>query len=181
MGFSKISSKISHKFVNKRKNSSSKKGKKTAFRATLPDIQEQQEPGSTGSATITPSTTFKWIEEDERAKMPPLITDDNSEARSESMASSETSATVVSKCPAAAPIKRSHLLCFTAHSTFTRCRNTHHSLPCMTCKRGGFPHLYKCTFCSLRVCRECMGTLNGFPGHSLQMLLQYLGVEVNCH
>ncbi|EFW22188.1 conserved hypothetical protein [Coccidioides posadasii str. Silveira] len=91
--------------------------------------------------------------------------------------SSETGTQIVSKCHVAPPLKRSHFLCFSSHRSFLKTRNTHHSLPCMTCKREDFPHLWRCTFCFLRICEDCFDTLCDMENRSLQKLLETLGVD----
>ncbi|WEW58493.1 hypothetical protein PRK78_003961 [Emydomyces testavorans] len=182
MKFSRLSSKISHKLSTYKKRSSKKESSETC----LPGIQEEQKESAESSGSITPtqSMTCKKEETSEAqsgaAMSPQGELADNVADTPANDNKPAASTEIVSKCPISAPLRRTHYLCFTKHATFQNCSNTHHSLPCMTCKREDFPQLWRCSFCFLRICGDCKDTLCRSKDRPLQKLLEALGIDAEC-
>ncbi|KAJ8065600.1 hypothetical protein OCU04_006276 [Sclerotinia nivalis] len=60
---------------------------------------------------------------------------------------------------AAPPITSQHINCFQSHRFMRRSRNNICPLQCQTCSKGDFEQQWKCTWCCLRVCGDCMAVL----------------------
>ncbi|KAF7879256.1 hypothetical protein EAF04_000453 [Stromatinia cepivora] len=60
---------------------------------------------------------------------------------------------------AAPPITSQHIDCFQSHRFMRRSRNNICPLQCQTCSKGDFEQQWKCTWCCLRVCGDCMAVL----------------------
>ncbi|KAK6360006.1 hypothetical protein TWF696_001127 [Orbilia brochopaga] len=48
-----------------------------------------------------------------------------------------------------------HIDCITRHQVLLPMKNYHHSLPCLTCRRLSTDGMQYCSFCSLRICKDC--------------------------
>ncbi|KAM0127057.1 hypothetical protein ACHAPC_009962 [Botrytis cinerea] len=59
----------------------------------------------------------------------------------------------------APPITSQHINCFQSHRFMRRSRNNLCPLQCQTCSKGDFEQQWKCTWCCLRVCSDCMAVL----------------------
>ncbi|CAD6456052.1 8425489c-054a-4260-ab6b-52e2fac8d182-CDS [Sclerotinia trifoliorum] len=59
----------------------------------------------------------------------------------------------------APPITLQHINCFQSHRFMRRSRNNICPLQCQTCSKGDFEQQWKCTWCCLRVCGDCMAVL----------------------
>ncbi|TEY46362.1 hypothetical protein BOTCAL_0315g00020 [Botryotinia calthae] len=59
----------------------------------------------------------------------------------------------------APPITSQHIDCFQSHRFMRRSRNSLCPLQCQTCSKGDFEQQWKCTWCCLRVCSDCMAVL----------------------
>ncbi|KAL1960802.1 hypothetical protein VTO42DRAFT_6632 [Malbranchea cinnamomea] len=74
------------------------------------------------------------------------------------------------------PLTRVHFSCYHFHRTFVPSRNTHYPLPCMTCLRAndkGAPR-FRCTFCCLRICGDCLRGLVKCKDRSLMAFMEEL-------
>ncbi|OAL56659.1 hypothetical protein IQ07DRAFT_14129 [Pyrenochaeta sp. DS3sAY3a] len=77
--------------------------------------------------------------------------------------------------PAIAP---AHLHCYTNHATTIWSNNSFQPMGCMVCRENSRDRKWACTWCQLRICRECSEELNMVPGRRLEVLLRGKGVEV---
>lgn len=59
----------------------------------------------------------------------------------------------------APPITSQHTDCFQGHRFMRRSRNDLCPLQCQTCSKADFEQQWKCTWCCLRVCNDCMAIL----------------------
>ncbi|KAF7917256.1 uncharacterized protein EAE97_012049 [Botrytis byssoidea] len=59
----------------------------------------------------------------------------------------------------APPITSQHIDCFQSHRFMRRSRNNLCPLQCQTCSKGDYEQQWKCTWCCLRVCSDCMAVL----------------------
>ncbi|ESZ97656.1 hypothetical protein SBOR_1972 [Sclerotinia borealis F-4128] len=59
----------------------------------------------------------------------------------------------------APPITSQHTDCFQNHRFMRRSRNNICPLQCQTCSKSDFEQQWKCTWCCLRVCGDCMAIL----------------------
>ena len=60
----------------------------------------------------------------------------------------------------APPLKSSHFSCYTSHRNMVPSRNVLHPVACMTCGREDAESRWKCSWCCLRACKECMPKLD---------------------
>lgn len=70
--------------------------------------------------------------------------------------------------PAIAP---SQLRCYTKHSTSIWSNNTFQPMGCMICHSNDKDRKWTCTWCRLRICRNCSEELSMVPGRNLEKLL----------
>ncbi|QSZ34956.1 hypothetical protein DSL72_007818 [Monilinia vaccinii-corymbosi] len=59
----------------------------------------------------------------------------------------------------APPITFQHVDCFQSHRFMRRSRNNICPLECQTCSKADFEQQWKCTWCCLRICGDCMAVL----------------------
>ncbi|KAA8568434.1 hypothetical protein MFRU_012g00020 [Monilinia fructicola] len=59
----------------------------------------------------------------------------------------------------APPITSQHLDCYQSHRFMRRSRNNVCPLQCQTCSKADFEQQWKCTWCCLRICGDCMAVL----------------------
>ncbi|KAJ6260783.1 hypothetical protein Dda_5012 [Drechslerella dactyloides] len=48
-----------------------------------------------------------------------------------------------------------HIDCITRHQVLLPMKNYHHTVPCLTCRRLSTEGMQYCSFCSLRICKDC--------------------------
>lgn len=75
------------------------------------------------------------------------------------------------KAPA---ISSTHYNCYQSHSRVFKLPNKHYPLPCMVCKVDNKEQRWKCTWCCLRICTDCMESLKNIEGRTLRVLVQRL-------
>ncbi|KAL8683278.1 MAG: hypothetical protein Q9186_000780 [Xanthomendoza sp. 1 TL-2023] len=67
-----------------------------------------------------------------------------------------------------------HFACYQMHRKMVCSQNVHHSVPCMSCGLEDDEERWKCVWCCLRICRQCMDTLNKDDGRDLVAVLKRL-------
>lgn len=199
MGLSKLPFGLTHKFSE---NSENKKGRlfggrrRSWLKPTSSSIEKSA--GSLGSITSTQSISGKE-EKAPEAKVSPhkgrytsqstnsqgsnnirLADDQNELPLHNRHGFLGANPQVVSTRSAVAPIRRTHLLCYTAHGVMKKASKIRHPLPCMACKGERSPRLWRCTFCYLRICDRCKDALRSFDNNSLQRLLESRGIDPEC-
>lgn len=71
-----------------------------------------------------------------------------------------------------APLRPVHWACYQSHQRMLRSQNANHPVPCMTCRVGDDQVRWKCVWCCLRICGECMERLNKTERRDLKILMQ---------
>ncbi|MCJ1363188.1 hypothetical protein MMC16_002295 [Acarospora aff. strigata] len=69
------------------------------------------------------------------------------------------------------PLTVAHQYCYHAHRTMQFSRNIYAPVPCMTCYLEDQEPRWKCTWCCLRICRQCLGLLENNRGRELAELV----------
>lgn len=69
-----------------------------------------------------------------------------------------------------------HYQCYQSHKYCLKSPNAWHPAPCMTCEVRDSGLRWKCTWCALRVCSECMRVLAA-KGRSLMSLIEWVQME----
>ena len=72
----------------------------------------------------------------------------------------------------APPIEIVHLNCYQQHQFVKRSRNDICPVECMICQKGDMEMQWKCSWCCLRSCGDCMQVLSSIPGKSLKVALE---------
>ena len=72
----------------------------------------------------------------------------------------------------APPLQAIHFACYHAHKRMLCSRNIHHPLPCMACGVEDQKVRWRCVWCCLRICTDCMDCLNKDSGRNLAVLLK---------
>lgn len=72
----------------------------------------------------------------------------------------------------APPLQAIHFACYHSHKRMLCSRNIHHPLPCMACGVEDQKVRWRCVWCCLRICTECMDYLNKDSGRNLAVLLK---------
>ena len=78
---------------------------------------------------------------------------------------------VTTKAPAITSI---HHDCYQSHSRVFKLPNKHYPVPCMVCKVDNREQRWKCTWCCLRICTDCMESLKKIEGRALRVLVRRL-------
>jgi hypothetical protein len=111
---------------------------------------------ASATATILPSYTDPT---------PPVSPADEETARSlqlgkfpyeQPIDSSQSSNTILP----APPLRNPHYDCYTSHRHMVPSRNVLHAVACMTCGKEDAESRWKCSWCCLRACKECMPKLD---------------------
>ncbi|KAL8943602.1 MAG: hypothetical protein Q9216_000967 [Gyalolechia sp. 2 TL-2023] len=77
-----------------------------------------------------------------------------------------------------APLLPTHWACYQSHQRMLRSYNTQHPVPCMACGVEDEQVRWKCVWCCLRICGECMEKLNQIESRDLKALVQEFGSQV---
>ncbi|KAL8827987.1 MAG: hypothetical protein Q9191_002856 [Dirinaria sp. TL-2023a] len=72
----------------------------------------------------------------------------------------------------APPITSIHYSCYQSHSRVFKLPNKHYPVPCMVCKVDNREQRWKCTWCCLRICTDCMESLKKIEGRTLRDLVR---------
>ncbi|PGH18489.1 hypothetical protein AJ80_04459 [Polytolypa hystricis UAMH7299] len=148
--------------------------------------QVNSNPPSVASSSSTPTRDIKPITTVNR---PPIGTITNSPipppptakipqpppptARSETV-SIKSSMKKRQPPPVIPPLTKVHFACFQSHRTFVASKNARYPVPCMTCLKHDKEMRWRCTFCCLRICAECLQGIRKCKGRSLKELMENL-------
>ncbi|KKZ67871.1 hypothetical protein EMCG_06400 [[Emmonsia] crescens] len=72
------------------------------------------------------------------------------------------------------PLTKVHFSCYQSHRYLAASNNAVYPVPCMTCLNDDQLIRWRCTFCCLRVCGECMHTMQKCKRRSLKELMECL-------
>ncbi|EEH33633.2 hypothetical protein PAAG_04683 [Paracoccidioides lutzii Pb01] len=72
------------------------------------------------------------------------------------------------------PLTKVHFSCYQSHRYFAASNNSVYPVPCMACLKEDQLLRWRCTFCCLRICRECMQTIQKCKRRSLKELMECL-------
>ncbi|EEH17486.1 hypothetical protein PABG_00049 [Paracoccidioides brasiliensis Pb03] len=72
------------------------------------------------------------------------------------------------------PLTKVHFSCYQSHRYFAASNNSVYPVPCMACLKEDQLLRWRCTFCCLRICRECMQTIQKCKRRSLKELMDCL-------
>lgn len=81
----------------------------------------------------------------------------------------------------APPIDLTHFNCYQSHRRVFKLSNMHYPVPCMVCKADNTEQRWKCTWCCLRVCTECMEALKKIEGRNLRVVVEALQEKKENH
>ncbi|KAI9877197.1 MAG: hypothetical protein M1830_000529 [Pleopsidium flavum] len=73
--------------------------------------------------------------------------------------------------PAVPPLTTAHSACYHSHRSMQLSRNIYAPVPCMTCYQDDQDLRWTCTWCCLRICRQCLGVLENSEGRALADVL----------
>ncbi|KAL8705782.1 MAG: hypothetical protein Q9201_001128 [Fulgogasparrea decipioides] len=79
----------------------------------------------------------------------------------------------------APPLLPSHFACYQSHQRMLRSQNGWHPVPCMTCGIEDEQARWRCVWCCLRICEQCMDALNKSERRDLKALVKGLSQKVN--
>lgn len=77
--------------------------------------------------------------------------------------------------PVVPPITSAHYACYHSHRSMQLSRNIYAPVPCMTCYLDDQDLRWTCTWCCLRICRQCLGVLESSRGRDLSEMLSAIG------
>lgn len=69
-------------------------------------------------------------------------------------------------------INLTHYDCYQSHFRMIKLPNKHYPVPCMICKVDNREQRWKCTWCCLRICTDCMDSLKSIEERSLRTLVR---------
>ncbi|OJD14297.1 hypothetical protein AJ78_05346 [Emergomyces pasteurianus Ep9510] len=72
------------------------------------------------------------------------------------------------------PLTKVHFSCYQSHRYMAASNNVIYPIPCMTCLHDDQLVRWRCTFCCLRICGECMQTMQRCKRRSLKELMEGL-------
>jgi len=81
----------------------------------------------------------------------------------------------------APPIELIHFNCYQSHRRVLKLPNKHYPVPCMICKVDNTEQRWKCAWCCLRVCTECMDALRKVEGKDVRVLVRALQEKKENH
>jgi len=81
----------------------------------------------------------------------------------------------------APPIGLTHFNCYQSHRRVLKLPNKHYPVPCMICKVDNTEQRWKCAWCCLRVCTECMDALRKVEGKDLRVVVRALQEKKENH
>lgn len=70
------------------------------------------------------------------------------------------------------PLTRAHHHCYHSHRSMQLSRNVYAPLPCMTCYREDQEPRWKCSWCCLRICRQCLEHLENSRERTVSDILR---------
>lgn len=75
------------------------------------------------------------------------------------------------------PLTSLHYSCYQAHRSIAMSRNIFYPVPCMTCHVVDREVRWRCTFCSLRICANCVEGLRACQRRSLKEFMETLATS----
>jgi hypothetical protein len=72
------------------------------------------------------------------------------------------------------PLTNLHYSCYQAHRRIAMSRNVYYPVPCMTCHVVNREVRWRCTFCCLRVCAQCIEGIRSCKRRSLKEFMETL-------
>lgn len=128
-----------------------------------------------------PSGSDYSIDEEQRSRTSGISTPDGKTKSESAEASSSTlalSADMITLPPVQVtvvpPLTKVHFSCYQSHRSFMVSKNAHYSVPCMTCLKSDQQVRWRCTFCALRVCGDCVKGISKAKDRSLMVFLEEL-------
>ncbi|EFR02042.1 hypothetical protein MGYG_05044 [Nannizzia gypsea CBS 118893] len=76
------------------------------------------------------------------------------------------------------PLTNSHFSCYHFHKTFVRSPNVLYPLTCMTCLKADQELRWRCVFCCLRICGDCLGGIKACKDRSLIEFMEKLVMDL---
>src|SRR5436190_15607934 len=70
------------------------------------------------------------------------------------------------------PLNKVHFACYQSHRSFAVSNNVRYPVPCMTCLKSDQQLRWRCTFCCLRICGDCVQAIQKCKARSLKELLK---------
>jgi len=70
------------------------------------------------------------------------------------------------------PLTKVHFACYQSHRSFAVSNNVRYPVPCMTCLKSDQQLRWRCTFCCLRICGDCVQAIQKCKARSLKELLE---------
>jgi len=70
------------------------------------------------------------------------------------------------------PLSKVHFACYQSHRSFAVSNNVRYPVPCMTCLKSDKQLRWRCTFCCLRICGDCIQAIQKCEARSLKELLE---------
>jgi len=70
------------------------------------------------------------------------------------------------------PLNKVHFACYQSHRSFAVSNNVRYPVPCMTCLKSDQQLRWRCTFCCLRICGDCVQAIQKCEARSLKELLE---------
>lgn len=81
----------------------------------------------------------------------------------------------------APPVNLIHLNCYQSHRRVLKLPNKHYPVPCMICKVDNTEQRWKCAWCCLRVCTDCIDALRKVEGKDLRVVLRAMQEKKENH
>ncbi|KAF3482087.1 uncharacterized protein GIQ15_04846 [Arthroderma uncinatum] len=76
------------------------------------------------------------------------------------------------------PLNKSHFSCYHFHRTFVRSSNVLYPLNCMTCLKSDQEVRWRCVFCCLRICGDCVKGIKSCKDRSLMEFMEKLVMDL---
>ncbi|KAM5457547.1 hypothetical protein MaudCBS49596_000742 [Microsporum audouinii] len=76
------------------------------------------------------------------------------------------------------PLNNSHFSCYQYHTTFVRSSNALYPLTCMTCLKADQEVRWRCVFCCLRICSDCVKGIKSCKDRSLIEFMEKLVMDL---
>ena len=74
----------------------------------------------------------------------------------------------------APPVNLTHFNCYQSHRRVFKLPNKYYPVPCMVCHADNSEQRWKCTWCCLRICTDCMDALRKVEGRNLRVVVEAL-------
>ena len=74
----------------------------------------------------------------------------------------------------APPVNLTHFNCYQSHRRVFKLPNKYYPVPCMLCHTDNSEQRWKCTWCCLRICTNCIEALRKVEGRNLRVVVEAL-------